>query len=588
MPEGQRGDPAASGAGRNCYSPAIMTRHCTRPWRPAAVFLPLLLAGLLGGCVASGPLDREDEALALPDDPNALVLGAEMALQRGQYRDAAEAYLRAAQLSRDESLTEQAAQVAFEHRQWRIVKQAADAWLELNFTHEQAHRYAAFATLQLYDIDSATEHLSALLETAFINPQAGFLALLPQLGEQASAPAVTAVLRRLVEKYPNLTEAHYALAQAALQSENLALALEHANKARELGPYWSPAGLLLARLHLLNGDAAAGLALAREVVEHDDSDSNRLELGLLQLQGGEEEAGRDALLDLAESETAGAVAERAMANIEFQIGDRDAAVKRFTALVSGGRFVYESLFYLAAAAEGRQNWEEAERYYSRITGGEYAMAAQGRLARIKADREGIEAARTYLQEFAAARPQYRTDVIIAEANLLSGNGDSAGALALLEDALRQYPDAVELRYARIFQLEAAGKVGPMLDDLRELVRERPDDPVAANALGYTLVDRTRHHREGLALIEQALDATPDNGAVLDSMGWALARLRRYDEALEYLERARSNIADPEVELHLGEVMLKLGRKDEAREVWEQALQRYPDNADIQRRLKKLR
>lgn len=552
------------------------------------MFLPLLLTGLLGGCAASGHLDREEQAQTLPDDPNALVLGAEMALQRGQYRDAAEAYLRAAQLSSDEALTEQAAQVAFEHRQWRIVQQAADAWLELNFTHEQAHRYAAFAALQLYDIDSAAEHLNALLETAFINPQAGFLALLPQLGEQASAPAATAVLRKLVEKYPDLTEAHYAVAQAALQSENLALALGHARKARELGPYWSPAGLLLARLHILNGEPEAGLALAREVVEQDDQDGNRLEYALLQLQGGDEEAGRDALMELADSESVGSLAERAMANIEFQIGDRDAATKRFAGLVSAGRFVYESLFYMGAAAEGRENWADAERYYSRVTGGDYAMAAQVRLARIKADQEGIEAARSYLQEFAAARPQYRTDLIVAEANLLSGSGDSAGALALLEDALRQYPDAVELRYARVFQLEDANKIGPTIDALRELVRDRPGDPVAANALGYTLVDRTRQYREGLALIEQALEITPDNGAVLDSMGWALARMRRYDEALEYLERARSHITDPEVELHLGEVMLKMGRKDDAREIWEQALERYPDNTDLQRRLKKLR
>ncbi len=93
----------------------------------------------------------------------------------------------------------------------------------------------------------------------------------------------------------------------------------------------------------------------------------------------------------------------------------------------------------------------------------------------------------------------------------------------------------------------------------------PNDPSATNALGYTLVDRTRHHKEGLDLIEQALTETPDSGAVLDSMGWALHRAGRSQDALGYLEHAKRRINDPEVDLHLGEVLIALDRKDDARD-----------------------
>ncbi len=116
------------------------------------------------------------------------------------------------------------------------------------------------------------------------------------------------------------------------------------------------------------------------------------------------------------------------------------------------------------------------------------------------------------------------------------------------------------------------------------MKDRPGDPAALNALGYTLVDRTRHYREGLEYIEAALAVTPDSGAVLDSMGWALHRLKRNEEALEYLERASQRISDPEVDLHLGEVLLALGRKDEALATWQQAQQRFPDSEDLKRRL----
>jgi len=564
-----------------------MTSHHRFTTRSSARVAGLLLASLLAACTVPGGSKSDADAENLPGDPNALVLGAEMALQRGHYLEASKAYLRAAQMTDDEELVEQATRVAHEHRQWTVVQAAAERWLELNHTNEEARRFAAFAALHLYRIDTAAEHLGILLDTAFINPQAGFLALLPQLAEEATPSGATAVLKQLVAKYPDVTEAHYALSQAAVQSDNLKLAMEHARKARELGAYWSPAGLLLARVQMITGDAAGALATAKQVIDQDNQDSHRLEYALMLMQAGKEEEGRKELTALASSESTGTVVERALADIDFQLGNRDAAAQRFSNLVSSGRFVYESLFYLGAIAEGRQAWEDASQIYGRVTGGEFAIAAQTRLARIKAQKDGLEAGLKHLEEFGATRPQYRIETITARANLLSGNGDPTGALALLDSALKEYPDAVELRFARVFQLESANKVDEAITDLRKLVADRPNDPAAANALGYTLVDRTRHHKEGLQLIEQALAETPDSGAVLDSMGWALFRVGRHQDALGYLEQAKRRINDPEVDLHLGEVLVALDRKDDARDLWRKASERYPDNDQIKQRLQKL-
>ena len=96
------------------------------------------------------------------------------------------------------------------------------------------------------------------------------------------------------------------------------------------------------------------------------------------MQAGKEEEGRKELNALAASESTGTVVERALADIDFQLGNRDAAAQRFSNLVSSGRFVYESLFYLGAIAEGRQAWDDASQIYGRVTGGEFAVAAQTR------------------------------------------------------------------------------------------------------------------------------------------------------------------------------------------------------------------
>jgi len=550
----------------------------------------LALGILLSACATTdkpAQAQGSKSAADLPDDPNALVLGAEVALQRKQYREAARAYVKAASLSQDETLSEQAAKVAFENHQWTLVLEAAEHWLKLNHTNEEARRYAAFASLHLYQIDRATEHVQFLLESAFINPQAGYLALLPQLGEQGSAPATTAVLEKLIAKHPDLAEAHYALARAALISENLALAYEHAKRATELAPYWSRAGLFLGQMQQVQGDNEAGLATARKVLEQDPQNEYRLEYALMLMQAGKDEEGRRELLALADNDETAAFAERALADIDFQMGNREGAKQRYSNLLSSGRYVYESLFYLGAIAESRDTPDEAVQIYSRVTGGDLAVPAQVRVAMLKARKDGVKAGLQHLEEFGATRPQYVLDVITARANLLANNGDRAGALALLNSALQEYPDASELRFARVFQLEAANQVDKSVAALRELVRDRPGDPTATNALGYTLVDRTRHHKEGFKYIEEALTVTPDSGAVLDSMGWALHRVKRNEEALEYLQKARRRINDPEVELHIGEVLLALGRKDEALTTFRQAQERFPNNEDLKKRLESL-
>ena len=110
-------------------------------------------------------------------------------------------------------------------------------------------------------------------------------------------------------------------------------------KARS-GQYWSPAGLLLARVQMLMGEQETALETARKVIEQDPQESYRLEYALMLMQAGREEEGRKELTALTSAEGAGAVAERALADIDFQLGNRDSAAQRCSNLVTTGRFVY--------------------------------------------------------------------------------------------------------------------------------------------------------------------------------------------------------------------------------------------------------
>ena len=94
----------------------------------------------------------------------------------------------------------------------------------------------------------------------------------------------------------------------------------------------------------------------------------------------------------------------------------------------------------------------------------------------------------------------------------------------------------ELLYARAMNAERLDNLALMEQDLRNILDRDPDNATALNALGYTLADRTDRYDEAYALIVRANELKPNDPAITDSLGWALYRLGRYDEAIELLTR----------------------------------------------------
>jgi tetratricopeptide (TPR) repeat protein len=89
-------------------------------------------------------------------------------------------------------------------------------------------------------------------------------------------------------------------------------------------------------------------------------------------------------------------------------------------------------------------------------------------------------------------------------------------------------------------------------------------------------------REARELVSRALKLDPDNPMILDSMGWVEYRSGKLEAALRYLQRAHHLMPDPEIAAHLGEVLWKMGREAEARELWARSLEANPDSDIIRR------
>jgi tetratricopeptide (TPR) repeat protein len=545
-----------------------------------AIFL-----GLLAACAATNPAGPGDVADSLP--PEAGLAEAEAAFDQGEYPAGARIYREAAQRSDDEMIAEQATRAAFDHTQLREAALAADRWLEINPTSENAHRYAGIVALKLHRLDDAEAQFAFLLDTVYVSPAAGFLALLPVIGDEGVSTDVLELFRRLSARHPGVAEGYYAYGNAALRADSFAVADQAAETAVARAPYWKPAKMLLARTRIANGKDEEGLAIARELVIEPGSDiSLHLEYALLLSATGRDQEARAMLTPYTTGKTVVPGAIRTLGAMELDADNLDAATAQFENLLATGAQSYEALYFLGVIAERRNDTERALRYYSRVAGGNYNLAAQQRVARIKAGQSGTDAGLAHLDELARAQPQLAPDVYAAKAGLLEYRGDLRRAAQAYEDGLSRYPDALELRLNRAFFLERTGKDEAAIRELRALLDERPGDAHVQNALGYTLADRGKDLPEARALLTAALAQSPNNAATLDSMGWLLFKEGRYPEALDHLQRANESAADPEIDLHIGEVQWAMGDQQAARATWQAALEKAPGNKPLRERLER--
>jgi Flp pilus assembly protein TadD len=135
--------------------------------------------------------------------------------------------------------------------------------------------------------------------------------------------------------------------------------------------------------------------------------------------------------------------------------------------------------------------------------------------------------------------------------------------------------------------EKLDRVDVMERNLRKVMEIQPEHAHAYNALGYTFADRNQRLPEARKLIEKALELAPQDGYIIDSLGWVLFRMGHTREAVVQLRRAFELRPEAEVGAHLGEVLWVDGQRDEARKIWTDLLKESPVNETLHGTVKRL-
>lgn len=252
----------------------------------------------------------------------------------------------------------------------------------------------------------------------------------------------------------------------------------------------------------------------------------------------------------------------------------------------------DTLNLIAAILESDDQNEAAVALYNRIPrDSDLSWTARRAAAANLAQLKKIDDAAKLLEEMAGERPE-RWDALLLLGNLWRSEKQYAKAVLAYDRAIARIPKLVDrhwnLFYVRGIANERAKNWPRAEADFKKALELKPNEPYVLNYLAYTWVDRGENLDEAKRMLDEAVRQKPDDGAIVDSVGWAYYRLGNMEKALEYLEKAiELTPEDPAINEHLGDVYWRVGRRAEARFQWNRALSLNPEPEDVPKLKEKL-
>lgn len=219
------------------------------------------------------------------------------------------------------------------------------------------------------------------------------------------------------------------------------------------------------------------------------------------------------------------------------------------------------------------------------------LIAQLRLAENLERQSKTDEAIALLEELARLRPTL-PEPLISLGDILRNRERFDEAVATYDRAFSRYPDGEPtswaLYYTRGMALERSQNWKRAEADFKRALELSPEQAQVLNYLGYSWLDQGKNVAEARRMIETAVSLRPEDGFIIDSLGWAMYMMGEYEDAVVQLERAVTiNTSDPTINEHLGDAYWQVGRENEARFQWRRALSLEPDSEQAEQLRDKL-
>ncbi|MEO7056280.1 MAG: tetratricopeptide repeat protein [Caldimonas sp.] len=610
----------------------------SRPGRVTA--LVLALGGLLlhlgvGAAGTPGPARGTiDKAIAKPlagkppvensklDAPLFFdLLMGELELREGEAGMAYQRLLAAARRTSDEQLFKRATDIALQARAGDQALAATLAWRQALPESQDALRYQIQLLVALNRVAEVDEPLGDLLRMSPLPALPAMIDAVPRFlarstDRQSVAVAVEKALSPFAGTAETRTSALVAIGRAWLGAGNPTRALDFDRRAAAGDP--GAEGPALLALDLMPTTPAAEPIVVAQLAAKPGNASVRLLYvrSLATAQRLDEAAAQ--LATLTRSDPGLAPPWLTLGALQLELRrpkEAVAALQNYVRLVEAGAPVIlgpaptlaatvdsddddtpssssaaltQAWLLLAQAAEQQQDFAGAERWLARIDNPKRILEVQARRASLLARQGKLAEARELIRRVPEQTSGDARAKLVAEAALLRDRKLFSEASKVLAQANKAFPDDVDLLYEQAMTDEKLDRLDEMERLLRRVIAIKPDHPHAYNALGYSLAERRIRLPEARTLIQKALELSPGDPSITDSLGWVEYRLGNRDEAIRLLRGAYQARPDPEIAAHLGEVLWSAGQPEEARRVFREGRSRDAANDVLRETLARLR
>lgn len=547
-----------------------------------------------------GAADAEQERAALNAELFYEILVGEIAATEGAFGDAQAMMMEAARTSGNEQLYRRGTELALQSRSGERALANARAWLQAFPASRDANRYVLQILVALNRIaDSASYLRREIALTPAPSKPATYLAI-TQLYNNAGDRVLAAdvVEQAMADEIGNPGSGPLAWATIGhmrLGAGQKAAAMQAVQKAQALAP--DTGAIALLSMELLEAGIPDAEPIVQRYLAKNPSAQMRMAYARVLLGQQRLPEARQQLQAITSDSPDFPEAWATLTALQLQVGEiaqAQASVERFGQLVPQipagvARSAAQSQLYLLQAqiAEKQGRYAEADALLRRIEDAPNLLSVQARRATLLARQGKLTEARALIEAVPASGPGQQRLKRLAEVQLLRDANQHAQAYALQAQLQKQDPDDAELAYDTALLAERAGKLDEMERLLRGIIARRPDFQHAYNALGYSFAERGIHLEEAEQLVRKALDMSPGDPFITDSLAWVKFRRGDLPQALKLLEEAYAKRPDVEIAAHLGEVLWASGQQDRARDIWRQALAANPDNSTLRETLRRL-
>jgi tetratricopeptide (TPR) repeat protein len=503
---------------------------------------------------------------------------AEIALQRNDPNAAGHLYLDLAKLTKNSLLAQNAAQLGSMVRNGRLALDAADVWSKLDPKSADAQKVLAEMYIASGNLAKARPIVKKILESEESKGD-GFLYLNNILSRVENKTNALRFIVDIAKPYPNMVEAHFAVAHTAHMAGNETIRDRELKIVDTLDPKWETSILFKGAILFQQDPNQAIDEYKKFINKNPKSNSVRLELAKALVQTEKYAEAKQHFEQLVNSPLASSDLSLTVALLALESGDDLVAEKYLKQALERKHPNPDQIYmYLARIYAQREDLANVLNWVEKISAGPMFVDSRIFAAQSIRAKNGVSDAINYLDQFKSLDRQEKLKFLQLKTSFLYNDNQYQQAINLMLSEEEKYNDSAEFYFDFGLLYEKNKDFESMEKHLKKAISLKPDYAIAYNALGYSYADRNIKLDDAKKYIEIALSIDPQNHYILDSMGWVYFRLGNYDIAYEFITKAYTIQEDPEIAAHLGEVLWKQGKQNEAISIWQSSLEKFPENS----------